>query len=84
MTVSEIQLFLFVNKQWTSVITVPTNQLYDYSHKPLKWLRFVVYTIYGRQGNLHETINGTEVDYNADVVSLKGRYYYSQNGMQHK
>lgn len=45
----------------------------------LKWLRFVGYTIYGREGHISLTENGPPVDY--DLGKEGSSYYFSPPGM---
>jgi len=47
--------------------------MYNLCYTPLKWLRFLGFTIYGRQGYISMSMNGPELDYTAQ---LEARSYY--------
>lgn len=76
-----VQLFLHLNKHWRNVLSIPSDQFTLFSLRPLKWLRFLAYAIYGHQGGLYEDSDcRCEVDYDLDVENIKNKYYYSPNG----
>lgn len=48
--------------------------------KPLKWLRFLAYTIYGREGHISLTNDGSPVDYESGVTEGSS-YHFIADGM---
>lgn len=72
-----VQLWLHLREAWLSVLTIPINELSHFSIRPLKWLRYVGFTIYGREGVLlFTTEEGDEVDYDL-TTDFKAHYYFS-------
>ena len=73
----DVQLLLSIHGSWHSVLTIPVGDFHLFTTCPLKWLMFLGYTIYGRQGILKAEAEGPELDdYTIDVGSLNDRYFY--------
>jgi hypothetical protein len=63
----------------TLILTIPLPTCHKFSRKPLKWLQFLGYTLYGREGNIHtKTDDGSEqpVDYETSVLEPRNHDYY--------
>jgi hypothetical protein len=58
---------------WIPVLSIPTDDISLYTLRPLKWLRYLGFAIYGCEGTLSLSADGPEIDdYNtADVGSLR-------------
>jgi hypothetical protein len=72
-----------VDGDWIPTLAIPIEDFSNYTLQPLKWLRFLGFVIYGRQGVLLTDRAGPPV--NEDMVSaesLPGSYYYSSPGEQ--
>ena len=72
-----------VDGDWIPTLAIPIEDFGKYTLQPLKWLRFVGFVIYGRQGVLLTERDGPPVD--EDMVSaesLPRSYYYSSPGKQ--
>ena len=82
--ISEVHLWLKIDDIWTDVLNVPTEDICKYTLRPLKWLRFLGYVIYGREGVLLVGPEGPQIsDDDIDrVKNLQEAYYYSSPGMQ--
>lgn len=64
-----------------SILSIPTNDFGRFALAPLKWLRFLGFTIYGREGLLLIGPDDIEVqDYTAGVGDLQEHYYYCSQG----
>ncbi|RDB22332.1 hypothetical protein Hypma_010471 [Hypsizygus marmoreus] len=63
---------------WISTLSIPFEDFSDYTLRPLKWLRYLGFAIYGCQGVLKTSPDGPEVDdYLAGSEGLQENYYYS-------
>lgn len=43
-------------------LSIPVSQVKDYAEKPLRWLRYIGFTIAGQEGRLSTSSNGPEID----------------------
>ncbi|KAF8341039.1 hypothetical protein F5887DRAFT_1076780 [Amanita rubescens] len=61
------------------VLSIPLDKCDTFAINPLKWLRFLGFAIYGRQGYLSTSEAGAEIDdYTADIKARV--YYFISNG----
>jgi len=60
------------------LLSVPHSDIRRLSYRPLKWLRFVTFTICGARGDLLQSHDGPVVNY--DSTSIIGPYYYQPIG----
>lgn len=67
--------FVLDNLPPTIGLSIPRAEIPNFTHFPLKWLRYLGYVIYGVEGELSETVEGLAVDYQ-QVDGLKPSYYY--------
>ena len=78
---TSVQLYLLIHGSWHSVLTIPVEDFPIFTTSPLRWLMFLGYTIYGRQGTLRAEEEGPELDdYYTIDVGLNDRYYYVAQG----
>jgi hypothetical protein len=76
-----VQLLFLIHGSWLSFLTIPTGDFQLFTTCPLRWLTFLGYAIYGRQGILKVDEEGPELDgYTIDVGNLNDRYYYVAQG----
>jgi hypothetical protein len=76
-----VQLWLLIHGSWRSILTIPVSDIHLFTTRPLGWLMFLGYTIYGRQGTLQADPEGPELDdYTINVGSLSDHYYYVAQG----
>jgi hypothetical protein len=81
MTPRSVQLCLLIRGSWRSILSIPVGDFRLFTTCPLRWLIFLGYTIYGRQGTLKTDVEGPELDdYTIDVGSLNNHYYYVAQG----
>jgi hypothetical protein len=63
-------------------LSVPSSDIQRLSVRPLKWLRFVTFTVCGAHGDLSATADGPAVDYDnithADIAQDQAYYYIAQ------
>ncbi|PVF97561.1 hypothetical protein CPB86DRAFT_855257 [Serendipita vermifera] len=77
---THIRLSLYLMDQWTTVLSIPREEFVKYTTRPLKWLRYLGSTIYGREGTLKGgPYDGEIEDYTIEDVDtlLSGYFYYS-------
>jgi hypothetical protein len=76
-----VQLWLLIRGSWRSILTIPVGDFHLFTTCPLRWLMFLGYTIYGRQGTLKADVEGPEPDdYTINVGTLNNHYYYVAQG----
>ena len=60
-------------------LSIPLDECGKFAISPLKWLRFIGYAIFGREGFLSTSDAGPEIDeYTANIESRS--YYYISEG----
>jgi hypothetical protein len=70
-----VDLWLSFNDVYTRALSIPVEKCTEVSVNPLKWLRFLGFTIYGQEGYISTSAGGPEVsDYETDVQP--GNYYF--------
>jgi hypothetical protein len=74
---TQVQLWLPFNK-YRLALSIPFDECQRFSFHPLAWLRYVAYTIYGREGHLSMSANGPMVDCHAAIMQPTKYYYVSQ------
>jgi hypothetical protein len=63
------------------LLSIPSSDIQRLSYRPLKWLRFVTFTICGARGDLLRSHNGPIVDYETTSINdVIGPYYYHPTG----
>ena len=70
---SNVNLLLCFNDSSIDTLSIPLAECTTFALTPLKWLRFLGFIIYGRQGYLSTSTNGPELDY---TVQIEARSYY--------
>ena len=63
-----VNVYVKVDNQWIHTLAIPLEDIDRLSLRPLKWLRFVVFTVVGARGHLFDAPDGSLVDY--ENVSL--------------
>jgi hypothetical protein len=76
----DVELYLLLAEQWQPTLRIPSSEFSQYTIKPLKWLRFLGYAIYGQEGHLSLTPDGDSVDVEPPVLELKTTYYFRAEG----
>jgi hypothetical protein len=78
MTATEVDLWISLDDVHTRALSIPIEKCREFSLNPLKWLRFLGYAIYGREGYISTSEDGSEVgNYESDV---EARSYYFVSG----
>lgn len=77
---ASVELWLRISDAWQPILSIPISECDRFALKPLKWLRFLGYTIYGREGDISLARNGLPVDYERGVEG-GARYYFISSGM---
>lgn len=80
-----VNIHLKFNDQDIHMLSIPLNDIQRLSVRPLKWLRFVTFTVCGVQGDLSETPNGCPVNYDTSLAAIidTKNYYYTPQGNIH-
>ena len=73
------------NDEYMLALSIPLDDIRRLSILPLKWLRFVTFTVCGATGELSHTPNGPALDYQniGSFDSLASDYYYKPDRMLH-
>jgi hypothetical protein len=75
------ELWIQIDDTWIPILSIPTNQFDRFTLHPLKWLRFLDFIIYGREGILRTHCDGPEVDnYDIGTSQLQEGYYFFSAG----
>jgi hypothetical protein len=62
-------------------LDIPKSDIQRLSVRPLKWLRFVAFTVCGVRGDLAMAPNGPAVDYDISLTdAIAEDYYYIPDG----
>ncbi|KAI9568616.1 hypothetical protein HD554DRAFT_2314212 [Boletus coccyginus] len=75
---SDVKLVLCFNESSKVALSIPLAQSKTFAVKPLKWLRYLGFIIYGRQGYISKSMNGPELDYSEEIEALS--YYFISDG----
>jgi hypothetical protein len=81
-TSTDFHLWIRFGRDYQLVLSIPAAACATFSHHPLTWLRFLGYTIHGKQGYISRERDGSEVaDYRPGDASISpGNYYYMSEG----
>ena len=74
----KVELLLCFDNRNEVALSIPLAQCETFANSPLKWLRFLGFVIYGRQGRLSTSMNGPELDYTAPIEARA--YYFMSDG----
>ena len=74
MPTGKVKLWLCFGDTTKLALTIPLDQCNTFAFYPLKWLRFVGFTIYGREGYLSRSRTGPEI--NDYAAAMEARSYY--------
>jgi hypothetical protein len=78
-TMTNVELWLSFDDSDKLALSIPLAECERYAIHPLKWLRFLGYTIYGQAGHLSTLKNGPVI--NSYEVNIEARsYYYVSEG----
>ncbi|KAI9449291.1 hypothetical protein HD554DRAFT_2290294 [Boletus coccyginus] len=75
---SEVKLVLCFNGSSKVALSIPLAESKTFAVKPLKWLRYLGFIIYGRQGYISKFMNGSELDYTEEIEARS--YYFVSDG----
>jgi len=75
-----VELWLSFNGTAELVLSIPLAKCRNLAVRPLKWLRFLGYAIYGREGYLSESVAGPPIDDYAADIAAHGAYYFISEG----
>ncbi|KAJ7207063.1 hypothetical protein GGX14DRAFT_456059 [Mycena pura] len=75
-----IALHMQMSESWQRVLVMPLDEMKKLSTRPLRWLRYMGYCIYGAEGHLQATILGhNAVDPNQTTGLANDYYYFSSH-----
>ena len=78
-----VNVYVKVDNQWIHALVIPLEDIERLSLRPLKWLRFVVFTVVGAKGHLFDAPDGSLVDYeNVSLANIaeNDNYYFASEG----
>jgi hypothetical protein len=76
---SMVDIHLRIDNSQVLALSIPFNDIQRLSIRPLKWLRFVTFTVCGACGDLSATPDGPAVDYDSIALGSED-YYYTPQG----
>jgi len=68
------------NDGWVHALSIPLEEIWRLSLRPLKWLRYATFAVLGAKGHLLETPGGNIVDYENVSLADGDNYYFSAEG----
>ncbi|KAI9574401.1 hypothetical protein HD554DRAFT_2046869 [Boletus coccyginus] len=74
----QVELWVCLGDGSKLALSIPLAQCTTFATTPLKWLRFLGFAIYGRQGHISMSMNGPELDYTLEIQARS--YYFVSNG----
>jgi len=77
---TNVVLWLQFENVYQPALSIPVERCHSYSLRPLSWLRYLGYTIYGSEGHISTSCGGVEVDYNQGTIQSGNYYYVSELG----
>ena len=79
-----VNIYLKIEHQHILLLSIPFSDIQRLTLSPVKWLRFVTFTICGAHGHLSETPNGPPANYDSSLTSpIANGYYYTPEGSTH-
>ena len=72
-------LWMKFDNTYQRALSIPIEECRRFAVHPLTWLRYVAFTIYGREGVISSQPNGNEVQYYEPDIQ-PGDYYYIAQG----
>ncbi|EDR02529.1 uncharacterized protein LACBIDRAFT_332334 [Laccaria bicolor S238N-H82] len=79
-----VDIYLPIEDRQILALSIPSVDIERLSLHPVKWLRFLLFTICGVRGDLTTTPNGPPVDYDASTVdNMEEAYYFAPEGDYH-
>ena len=74
-----ITLHLKINDDYLPILSIPISECNRFALRPLKWLRFLGYTLYGREGDicLSPEDPPVPVDYQSSIQAGTQYFYVS-------
>jgi hypothetical protein len=77
------ELFDGNGEAWINILSIPCEDIRRLTLHPLKWIRFVLFTVCGAKGELSTSPNGEPADYERITLDdIAESYYYFPNGEQ--
>jgi hypothetical protein len=75
----KVKLWLSLGNVTKLALSIPVDKCGTFAVNPLRWLRFLGFAIYGREGYLSASKAGPEInDYTANIVARS--YYFISEG----
>jgi len=72
-----VALYISFEGRAKLVLLIPKQKCTTFSLSPIKWLRFLGYAIYGREGHISLTDGGESVSDYTSVVEARSYYFIS-------
>lgn len=70
-----VNIYLNIDGSPLSFLTIPNTEVLRLSIRPYKWIRYVMFSICGAQGDLSMVPNGQPVDYDSTSLDVIDLYY---------
>jgi hypothetical protein len=79
---SNIKLWLSFSGTSKLALSIPVDRATAFAVYPLKWLRFLGYAIYGREGHLSTSRVGSEIDDYAADIEARSYHFIAQGKLE--
>ena len=81
-TASIVELWVILDNVPELALSIPLDKCLALSVNPLKWLRFLGYSIYGRQGYLAMSATGPPIDDYTVHIAASPYYFISEGKLE--
>ena len=71
-----VELQMPIDGEYQPALSIPVETCQRFSVHPLRWLRYVGFTIYGTEGHISRSAAGPQVVRYSEVDIQAGVYYY--------
>jgi len=78
MSTPAAELWLSLNDTSELALSIPLAKCQELSVYPLKWLRFLAYSIYGREGDLSMSAAGPPINNYTAAIAARAYYFISE------
>ena len=79
-----VDIYLPIKDRQILALSIPFVDIERLALRPVKWLRYLVFTICGVRGDLATTPNGPPVDYDTSTLdNMEETYYFVPEGNVH-
>ena len=81
-TTSDVRLWLSFHNATMLALSIPLDKCVTFAVNPLKWLQFLGFAIYGREGHLSLSKAGPDLDDYTAAIEAHSYYFVSEGKVE--